>query len=63
MSSWTVAFGLMMLFEGIVPFIFPKQWREAFTRITQFSDGQIRFYGLLALLCGFAILVLARYFS
>ena len=63
MSSWTVAFGLMLLFEGIVPFLFPKQWREAFNRITQFSDGQIRFYGLIALLCGLAILLLAQFFS
>lgn len=62
-SSWIVAFGLMLLFEGVIPFLFPKQWREAFKRITQFSDGQIRFFGLLPLLAGLAILGLVQLFS
>ena len=53
----------MLLFEGVIPFLFPKQWREAFKRITQFSDGQIRFFGLLALLAGLAILGLVQLFS
>ncbi len=61
-SSWVLAFGLMLLLEGAIPFLFPKQWREAFKRITEFSDGQIRFFGLLALLCGLAILGLVQFF-
>jgi uncharacterized protein YjeT (DUF2065 family) len=60
---WFVALGLFLLFEGVIPFLFPKQWREAFKRITQFSDGQIRFFGLLALLAGLAILGLVQLFS
>jgi hypothetical protein len=57
-NPWIIAFGLLLLFEGIIPFLFPKQWREAFTRITQFSDGQIRFFGLTALLCGLIVISL-----
>jgi uncharacterized protein YjeT (DUF2065 family) len=57
-SPWIIAFGLLLLFEGIIPFLFPKQWRDAFNRITQFSDGQIRFFGLAALLCGLAVISL-----
>ncbi|CAN5405447.1 hypothetical protein BH11PSE11_BH11PSE11_15030 [soil metagenome] len=63
MSLWTVAFGMMLLLEGIVPFLFPKLWREAFSRITQLTDGQIRFYGLIALIFGIAILGLAQIYS
>jgi uncharacterized protein YjeT (DUF2065 family) len=62
-SSWTIALGLMLLFEGIIPFLFPKQWRETFNRITRLSDGQIRFVGLIALLCGLATLGLVQLFS
>lgn len=53
----------MLLFEGVVPFLFPKQWREIFNRITQFSNGQIRFVGLIALLCGLATIGLIDFFS
>lgn len=53
----------MLLFEGIIPFFFPKQWRDAFKRIIGLSDGQIRFLGLIALLSGLAILGLVQLFS
>lgn len=53
----------MLLLEGIVPFLFPKQWRETFNRITRFSDGQIRFLGLIALTCGVLVLGLVELFS
>lgn len=53
----------MLLIEGIVPFLFPKQWRDIFIRITRFTDGQIRFFGLLALLCGLTVLGLSNLFS
>lgn len=58
-----MAFGLLLLLEGVVPFLFPKQWREAFQRILQFSDGQIRFIGLTALLGGLLLLALAGPFD
>ncbi|HJW57197.1 MAG TPA: DUF2065 domain-containing protein [Burkholderiaceae bacterium] len=62
-GSLTVALGLMLLLEGIFPFFFPRQWRETFNRITRFSDGQIRFLGLIALSCGILVLGLVELFS
>jgi uncharacterized protein YjeT (DUF2065 family) len=62
-TPWVIAFGLLLLFEGIIPFLFPKQWRDAFNRLTQFSDGQIRFFGLIALLCGLAVIGLTQLFG
>lgn len=61
--SWIVALGLMLLLEGILPFLWPKQWRATFNRIIALSDGQIRFLGLIALLCGAAVLALVQSFS
>lgn len=60
--SLAVALGLMLLLEGVIPFLFPKQWRDTFNRITQLSDGQIRFLGLVAVLCGLVMLTLVRYY-
>jgi len=57
------ALGLMLLLEGIIPFLFPRQWRETISRIAQLTDGQIRFVGLVALSCGLATLGLVLYFS
>jgi uncharacterized protein YjeT (DUF2065 family) len=59
-NPWLVAFALMLLLEGVVPFLFPKQWRETFRRILQLSDGQLRFLGLAALLSGLLLLGLAE---
>jgi uncharacterized protein len=61
--SLAVALGLMLLLEGVIPFLFPKQWRDTFNRITRLSDGQIRFLGLVAVLCGLVTLALVRYYS
>lgn len=62
-TSLVVALGLMLLVEGIFPFLFPRQWRDTFTRITQLADGQIRFIGLIALVCGVLTLSLVHFFS
>jgi len=52
-----VAFALMLILEGVVPFIAPTVWRETFRRLIQFTDGQIRFVGLASMLTGIILLV------
>jgi uncharacterized protein YjeT (DUF2065 family) len=59
-KTFFMAFALMLVIEGILPFLVPAVWREAFRRITQFSDGQIRFLGLSSMLLGLVLLYLAR---
>jgi len=53
----------MLLVEGIFPFLFPRQWRDTFNRITQLADGQIRFIGLIACMCGLVTLGLVHIYS
>jgi uncharacterized protein YjeT (DUF2065 family) len=55
-----LAFALMLVLEGLVPFIAPNAWRETFRRLTQFSDGQIRFIGLTSMLVGLVLLMIFR---
>jgi uncharacterized protein len=53
------AFALMLVIEGLLPFLSPKSWREVFARAMQMSDGQIRFIGLSSMLIGLLVLALA----
>jgi len=55
-----MALALMLIIEGVLPFIAPNLWRDTFRRITQMSDGQIRFVGLTSMLIGLLLLLLAR---
>ena len=54
------AFALMLVFEGLLPFLSPKGWRQVFERATKLSDGQIRFLGLTSMLIGLLALALWR---
>ena len=45
-TTFIMAFALMLIIEGVLPFLLPKLWRDTFRRITEFTDGQIRFFGL-----------------
>jgi uncharacterized protein YjeT (DUF2065 family) len=60
---WSVvlmAFALMLVLEGLLPFIAPALWRETFRRILLLSDGQIRFFGLVSMTAGIVLLLIAR---
>lgn len=54
-----MAIALMLVIEGVLPFVAPNLWRDTFRRITQMSDGQIRFVGLTSMLIGLLLLVVA----
>jgi len=54
------AFALMLVIEGLLPFLSPAAWRSVFERVTRMSDGQIRFVGLSSMLAGMALLLLFR---
>ncbi|RZI40585.1 DUF2065 domain-containing protein [Herbaspirillum sp. HC18] len=62
-STLAVALGLMLLFEGIFPFLFPGRWRDTVNRIARLTDGQIRFIGLTVFLCGLITLGLVHIYS
>lgn len=51
-----IAFGLMLVVEGLLPFAAPKVWRETFRRVTELADGQIRFIGLTSIVVGVVLL-------
>ena len=54
-TFWT-ALALVLVIEGLMPFISPGGWRRMFTQIMQMTDGQIRFFGLLSIVAGLLML-------
>jgi uncharacterized protein YjeT (DUF2065 family) len=51
-----MAFGLMLIVEGIFPFMSPQGWRDKMAQILSLHDGQIRFFGLVCVLAGLLML-------
>ena len=51
------AIALMLVLEGLLPFLSPQRWRSMFQKATQLSDGQIRFVGLSSMLIGVVLLL------
>ncbi|BCK87449.1 hypothetical protein MIZ01_1227 [Sideroxyarcus emersonii] len=53
---WLTALGLMLVLEGIMPFLFPSSWRDTLRKASQFHDGQARFIGLTLMLSGLLLI-------
>lgn len=59
-NTLLMAVALMLVIEGLLPFLLPKVWRDAFRRLTEMSDGQIRFVGLTSMVAGVLLLFLTK---
>jgi uncharacterized protein len=58
-STILLAFGLLLVFEGLLPFIAPQAWRETFKRMIELKDGQLRFVGIISIAGGLLLMLLA----
>jgi uncharacterized protein YjeT (DUF2065 family) len=59
-ALWDVALSavaLMLVAEGLLPFLSPQSWRRIFEHALEMSDGQIRFLGLVSAGAGLAMLL------
>jgi len=57
-QSFLAACALVLVLEGLLPLLAPRAWRDAFRRLTELSDGQLRFVGLLSVAIGAVLLAL-----
>ena len=57
-TLWT-ALALLLILEGVLPFVAPRIWREGFRRLTELTDGQLRFIGMISVGIGLVGLYLA----
>ncbi|MBY0499683.1 MAG: DUF2065 domain-containing protein [Nitrosomonas sp.] len=51
------AVALVLILEGMLPFLSPNTWREAFRKLIETNDNQLRFIGLTSMLIGLILLV------
>lgn len=51
-DSLLAACALVLVIEGLVPLLAPRAWRDTFRRVTELSDGQLRFIGLASMVIG-----------
>ena len=58
-TALLMAVALLLIIEGLLPFLAPNVWRETFRRLIQLSDGQIRFFGLTSMVIGLLLLLLS----
>jgi uncharacterized protein len=56
-ESFLAACALVLVLEGMMPLLAPRTWRDTFRRITELSDGQLRFVGLVSMLVGIIVLM------
>jgi uncharacterized protein YjeT (DUF2065 family) len=56
---WT-SLALVLVLEGLLPLVAPRVWRDAFRRLTELTDGQLRFVGLAAIATGIVALLLLQ---
>ena len=59
-DTFWLALALVLVIEGLFPFLSPAGWRRMFLRILQLHDGQLRFFGLCSIIAG---LILVWLFS
>ena len=56
-ETFLAACALVLVLEGLLPLVAPRAWRDAFRRLTDLSDGQLRFIGLISIIVGILVLV------
>jgi uncharacterized protein YjeT (DUF2065 family) len=56
LQYWLLGLAMMLVIEGLLPFLLPELWRETFRKLVTLTDGQLRFVGLTSMLCGLLLL-------
>jgi uncharacterized protein YjeT (DUF2065 family) len=60
---WTeilTAVALVLVLEGMMPFISPRKYREMVAEIARLGDNQVRTVGFVVMIVGVVVLFLVR---
>ncbi len=49
---------LMLVLEGMIPFLYPRRWRKLVASLALVNDRQLRIMGLLSMVLGAGLLYL-----
>ena len=50
------AIALVLIIEGLLPFLFPNLWKKLMSQAAELSESQLRFAGLTSILLGLIVL-------
>jgi uncharacterized protein YjeT (DUF2065 family) len=56
LQYWLLGLAMMLVIEGLLPFLLPELWRETFRKLVTLKEGQLRFIGLTSMLSGLLLL-------
>lgn len=59
-SIFITSVGLLLVFEGVLPFLSPSFWRNIMQQLLVQNDRALRIFGLVSMLIGLALVTLAR---
>ena len=59
-ESIVPALALVLVIEGILPFLNPRSWREAMSQATRLPDNVLRGMGFVSMMAGVIILYLTQ---
>jgi uncharacterized protein YjeT (DUF2065 family) len=59
-ETFLAAVALVLILEGVLPLFAPRAWREAFSKMLELTDGQLRFVGLMSFGIGLLLLFLSK---
>lgn len=54
------ALALVLVIEGILPFVGPGRYRQMVAQIVRLGDNQLRTFGLVSMIAGLVLLFLVR---
>lgn len=60
MNDLWAAAALVLVLEGVLPFLAPARWREAVAALSKLDDKQIRYVGLGSMFIGLLCLAWVR---
>ncbi len=59
-ETFLIAFSLVLVFEGILPFLMPARWREIILRVARLNDQSLRMIGGASMAAGVVLLLLVN---
>ncbi len=60
MSDFWAALALVLVLEGMMPFLSPQGYRETVRKLAEIPDRQLRIFGFISMVLGVLFLYLVR---
>ena len=55
-----IGFALMLILEGIIPFLYPQRWRNLVQQLSQINDRALRLIGFVSMMLGVVLLYIVN---